>query len=41
MVDLSLRNLLSASVVERVIDRLTQDRFYVGPQPGRSGDRQS
>ncbi len=30
VVDLSLRNLLSASVVERVIDRLTQDRFYVG-----------
>jgi hypothetical protein len=30
VIDLSLRNLLSASVVERVIDRLTQDRFYVG-----------
>ena len=30
VVDLSLRNLLSASVVERVIDRLTQDRFFVG-----------
>jgi hypothetical protein len=30
VVDLSLRNLLSANVVERVIDRLTQDRFYVG-----------
>jgi len=30
VVDLSLRNLLLASVVERVIDRLTQDRFFVG-----------
>ena len=30
VVDLSLRNLLAASVVERVIDRLTQDRFFVG-----------
>jgi hypothetical protein len=30
VVDLSLRNLLSASVVERVINRLTQDRFFVG-----------
>jgi hypothetical protein len=30
VVDLSLRNLLSASVVERVIDRLTQDRFFAG-----------
>jgi hypothetical protein len=30
VVDLSLRNLLSAGVVERVLDRLTQDRFYVG-----------
>ncbi len=30
VVDLSLRNLLSASVIERVIERLTQDRFYVG-----------
>jgi hypothetical protein len=30
VVDLSLRNLLSASVVERVVERLTQDRFYVG-----------
>ena len=30
VVDLSLRNLLAASVVERVIDRLTQDRFYAG-----------
>jgi hypothetical protein len=29
VVDLSLRNLLSASVVERVVERLTQDRFYV------------
>ena len=33
VVDLSLRNLLSASVVERVIDRLTQDRFYAGLNP--------
>ena len=30
VIDLSLRNLLSASVVERVIDRLTQDRFFAG-----------
>ena len=30
VVDLSLRNLLAASVVERVIDRLTQDRFFIG-----------
>lgn len=30
VVDLSLRNLLLASVVERVIDRLTQDRFFAG-----------
>jgi hypothetical protein len=30
VVDLSLRNLLSTSVIERVIERLTQDRFYVG-----------
>lgn len=30
VVDLSLRNLLSSSVVERVIDRLTQDRFFAG-----------
>ena len=30
VVDLSLRNLLLASVVERVIDRLTQDRFSAG-----------
>lgn len=29
VVDLSLRNLLSSSVVERVIERLTQDRFFV------------
>jgi hypothetical protein len=33
VVDLSLRNLLSASVVERVVERLTQDRFYVGLNP--------
>lgn len=33
VVDLSLRNLLSASVVERVVQRLTQDRFYVGLNP--------
>jgi hypothetical protein len=33
VVDLSLRNLLSAGVVERVIDRLTQDRFYAGLNP--------
>ena len=33
VVDLSLRNLLSASVIERVIERLTQDRFYVGLNP--------
>jgi hypothetical protein len=30
VIDLSLRNLLSASVIERVIDRLTQDRFFAG-----------
>jgi hypothetical protein len=30
VIDLSLRNLLSAGVVDRVIDRLTQDRFFVG-----------
>ena len=30
VIDLSLRNLLSARVVERVVDRLTQDRFYAG-----------
>ncbi|HTQ69645.1 MAG TPA: Druantia anti-phage system protein DruA [Solirubrobacteraceae bacterium] len=30
VVDLSLRNLLSADVVGRVIDRLTQDRFFAG-----------
>ena len=30
VIDLSLRNLLSASVVERVIDRLTQDKFFAG-----------
>lgn len=30
VVDLSLRNLLAGSVVERVIDRLTQERFYAG-----------
>lgn len=30
VVDLSLRNLLSAGVVDRVIDRLTQDRFFAG-----------
>lgn len=29
VVDLSLRNLLAPSVVERVIERLTQDRFFV------------
>ncbi|MGH3673404.1 MAG: Druantia anti-phage system protein DruA, partial [Pseudonocardiaceae bacterium] len=33
VVDLSLRNLLSASVVERVVERLTQDRFYAGLNP--------
>ena len=41
VVDLSLRNLLSASVVERVVERLTQDRFYVEAEPCRSSDRQS
>lgn len=30
VVDLSLRNLLAANVVDRVIERLTQDRFYAG-----------
>ena len=29
-IDLSLRNLLAPSVVRRVVDRLTGDRFYVG-----------
>jgi hypothetical protein len=29
-IDLSLRNLLTSNVVERVIDRLTQDRFFSG-----------
>ncbi|MEZ4503114.1 MAG: DUF4338 domain-containing protein [Dehalococcoidia bacterium] len=33
VVDLSLRNLLSANVVERVIDRLTQDSFFTGLNP--------
>jgi hypothetical protein len=33
VVDLSLRNLLRSSVVERVIDRLTQDRFFAGLNP--------
>ena len=33
VVDLSLRNLLSASVIEGLVDRLTQDRFYVGLNP--------
>jgi hypothetical protein len=33
VVDLSLRNLLSESVVERVVERLTQDRFYTGLNP--------
>lgn len=30
VVDLSLRNLLSAGVVDRVVDRLTQGRFFAG-----------
>lgn len=30
VVDLSLRNLLAGSVIERVIDRLTQERFFAG-----------
>jgi len=30
VIDLSLRNILSSTVVERVIERLTQDRFFVG-----------
>lgn len=30
VVDLSLRNLLRSSIVEKVIDRLTQDRFFAG-----------
>ncbi len=30
VVDLSLRNLLSGTVAERVIERLTQDRFFAG-----------
>jgi hypothetical protein len=30
VVDLSLRNLLAANVVDRVIERLTQERFYAG-----------
>ncbi len=33
VVDLSLRNLLAGSVVERVIDRLTQDRFFKDLSP--------
>lgn len=33
VIDLSLRNLLSASVVERVIERLTQSRFYADLNP--------
>jgi hypothetical protein len=33
VIDLSLRNLLSPSVVEQVVERLTQDRFYVGLNP--------
>ena len=30
VIDLSLRNLLSGGIIERVIDRLTQDRFFAG-----------
>ena len=33
VIDLSLRNLLAPSVVEQVIDRLTQPRFYEGLDP--------
>jgi len=33
VIDLSLRNLLAPSVVQRVVDRLTQDQFYVGLNP--------
>jgi hypothetical protein len=33
VVDLSLRNLLSPNVIERVVDRLTQDRFFAGLNP--------
>jgi hypothetical protein len=33
VIDLSLRNLLAPTVVESVIDRLTQDRFFVGLNP--------
>lgn len=33
VVDLSLRNLLAPSVVERVVQRLTQDRFHEGINP--------
>ncbi len=33
VIDLSLRNLLTPSVVERVVERLTQDRFYEGLNP--------
>lgn len=33
VIDLSLRNLLAPPVVERVIERLTQDRFYIGLNP--------
>jgi hypothetical protein len=33
VVDLNLRNLLSPAVLKQAIDRLTQDRFYVGIHP--------
>lgn len=33
VIDLSLRDLLTPSVVERVVERLTQDRFYEGLNP--------
>ena len=33
VIDLSLRNLLAPSVVEQVVQRLTQERFYIGLNP--------
>jgi hypothetical protein len=33
VIDLSLRNLLAPSVVEQVVQRLTQERFYTGLNP--------
>jgi hypothetical protein len=39
VIDLSLRNLLTSTVVEQVIDRLTQERFFAGLNEGDPADR--